>query len=115
MKIHEYQGKEVLRKYGVATLRGHLALTPSDAEKAAKDLATPIVVVKAQIHAGGRGKGKFKELGADAKGGVRLSKTLDEVRAYRAHVDAALIAALPDLPEAAHELVALGCHHEEQH
>ena len=65
MKIHEYQAKEILRKYGVATLRGQLAYTPDEAEAAARALGTPIVVVKAQIHAGGRGKG----------GGVKLAKS----------------------------------------
>jgi succinyl-CoA synthetase beta subunit len=64
MKIHEYQGKEILRKYGVPTLRGKLAYTPEEAEAAARELGTPVVVVKAQIHAGGRGKG----------GGVKLAK-----------------------------------------
>ncbi len=53
MKIHEYQGKELFRKYGVPTPRGLRATTPDDAEKAAASLGTPVVVVKAQIHAGG--------------------------------------------------------------
>ena len=81
MNIHEYQAKELLAKFGVAIPAGYAALTVDEAVAAASKLPGPLYVVKAQIHAGGRGKGKFKELGADAKGGVRLSKTLDEVRA----------------------------------
>jgi succinyl-CoA synthetase beta subunit len=81
MNIHEYQAKELLAKFGVAVPAGHAALSVEEAVDAAKQLPGPLYVVKAQIHAGGRGKGKFKELGPDAKGGVRLSKTLDEVRA----------------------------------
>jgi len=68
MKIHEYQGKELLKKFGVAVPRGIVARTPDEAERAAKELATGIVVVKAQIHAGGRGKG----------GGVKLAKSPEE-------------------------------------
>jgi succinyl-CoA synthetase beta subunit len=81
MNIHEYQAKELLAKFGVAVPAGHAALTIDEAVEAAKKLPGPLYVVKAQIHAGGRGKGKFKELAPDAKGGVRLSKTLDEVKA----------------------------------
>ena len=80
MNIHEYQGKELLAKHGIAIPAGHAALTVEEAVAAAEKLPGPLYVVKAQIHAGGRGKGKFKELGADAKGGVRLSKSIDEVR-----------------------------------
>jgi succinyl-CoA synthetase beta subunit len=82
MNIHEYQAKELLAKFGVAVPKGIAALTVEEAVKAAEALPGPLYVVKAQIHAGGRGKGKFKELGPDAKGGVRLAKTLDEVRAH---------------------------------
>ncbi|SNS70188.1 succinyl-CoA synthetase (ADP-forming) beta subunit [Sphingomonas laterariae] len=81
MNIHEYQAKELLAKFGVAIPAGHAALTVDEAVAAAGKLPGPLYVVKAQIHAGGRGKGKFKELAPEAKGGVRLSKTLDEVRA----------------------------------
>ena len=81
MNIHEYQAKELLAKFGVPVPAGHAALTVEEAVEAAKQLPGPLYVVKAQIHAGGRGKGKFKELGPEAKGGVRLAKTLDEVRA----------------------------------
>jgi succinyl-CoA synthetase beta subunit len=81
MNIHEYQAKELLAKYGVAVPTGFAAMTVDEAVEAAGKLPGPLYVVKSQIHAGGRGKGKFKELGPDAKGGVRLSKSLDEVRA----------------------------------
>jgi len=70
MKIHEYQGKELLKQYGVPVPRSVVAKTPEEAEQAAKDLGTDIVVVKAQIHAGGRGKG----------GGVKLAKSPEEAR-----------------------------------
>jgi succinyl-CoA synthetase beta subunit len=80
MNIHEYQAKELLAKFGVAIPLGFAAMNVEEAVAAAGKLPGPLYVVKAQIHAGGRGKGKFKELGADAKGGVRLSKTLDEVK-----------------------------------
>jgi succinyl-CoA synthetase beta subunit len=80
MNIHEYQAKELLAKFGVAVPAGYAALTVDEAVEAAGKLPGPLYVVKAQIHAGGRGKGKFKELAPEAKGGVRLSKTIDEVR-----------------------------------
>ena len=70
MKIHEYQGKEILRKYDVPVPRGKVASTPEEAEAVAKELGTDVVVVKAQIHAGGRGKG----------GGVKLAKSPQEAR-----------------------------------
>ena len=79
MNIHEYQAKELLAKFGVAVPAGHAAMTADEAVAAATQLPGPLYVVKAQIHAGGRGKGKFKELGRDAKGGVRLSRSLAEV------------------------------------
>ena len=81
MNIHEYQGKELLAKHGIAVPAGFAALTVEEAVAAAEKLPGPLYVVKAQIHAGGRGKGKYTELGPDAKGGVRLSKSIDEVRA----------------------------------
>lgn len=80
MNIHEYQAKELLAKFGVPVPAGHAAMTVEDAVRSAKLLPGPLWVVKAQIHAGGRGKGKFKELGPDAKGGVRLARSIDEVR-----------------------------------
>jgi succinyl-CoA synthetase beta subunit len=82
MNVHEYQAKELLAKFGVAIPAGHAALTVEEAVAGAKLLPGPLYVVKAQIHAGGRGKGKFKELPADAKGGVRLAKSLDDVEAF---------------------------------
>ncbi|BEV02552.1 ADP-forming succinate--CoA ligase subunit beta [Novosphingobium olei] len=82
MNVHEYQAKELLAKFGVGIPAGIPALTVEEAVAAAKQLPGPLYVVKAQIHAGGRGKGKFKELGPDAKGGVRLAKSIDEVEAF---------------------------------
>jgi len=84
MNIHEYQAKELLAKFGAPVPAGFAALTVDEAVEAAKKLPGPIYVVKAQIHAGGRGKGKFKELPPEAKGGVRLARSLDEVRAAAA-------------------------------
>ena len=69
MNIHEYQAKEVLRRYGVATLKGSVAHSPDEAVAAAKQIGGSVWVVKAQIHAGGRGKG----------GGVKIAKSIDEV------------------------------------
>jgi succinyl-CoA synthetase beta subunit len=79
MNIHEYQAKALLKGYGAPVADGVAIFTAEEAAAAAKKLPGPLYVVKSQIHAGGRGKGKFKELGADAKGGVRLSKSIDEV------------------------------------
>jgi succinyl-CoA synthetase beta subunit len=81
MNIHEYQAKEVLAKFGVPVPIGFAALTVEEAVAAAAKLPGPLYVVKAQIHAGGRGKGKFVELPPEAKGGVRLARSADEVRA----------------------------------
>ena len=81
MNIHEHQAKALLKTYGLPVAAGVAIFKPEEAEAAAKSLPGPLYVVKSQIHAGGRGKGKFKELGPDAKGGVRLAKTEDEVRA----------------------------------
>jgi succinyl-CoA synthetase beta subunit len=82
MNIHEYQAKELLARFGVPVPAGHAAMSVEEAVAAAEKLPGPLYVVKAQIHAGGRGKGKFKELGPDAKGGVRLAHTVEEVRAH---------------------------------
>ncbi|MEC9068370.1 ADP-forming succinate--CoA ligase subunit beta [Pelagerythrobacter marinus] len=79
MNIHEYQAKELLAKYGIGIPAGHAATTVEEAVEGAKKLPGPLYVVKAQIHAGGRGKGTFKELGPDAKGGVRLAKSVEDV------------------------------------
>jgi succinyl-CoA synthetase beta subunit len=81
MNVHEYQAKELLAKFGVGIPAGYAALTVEEAVEGAKKLPGPLYVVKAQIHAGGRGKGKFNELGPDGKGGVRLSKSIEEVAA----------------------------------
>ncbi len=79
MNIHEYQGKELLSKYGVAVLKGGVAYTVDEAVKQAEALGGPVYVVKSQIHAGGRGAGRFKD-NPDGKGGVRVVKSVDEVR-----------------------------------
>jgi len=79
MNIHEYQGKELLAKYGVPVPKGAVAFTPDEAVKAAEDLGGPVYVVKSQIHAGGRGAGRFKG-NPDGKGGVRVVKSVDEVK-----------------------------------
>ena len=79
MNIHEYQAKQLLKGCGAPVAEGVPIFSAAEAEKAAKSLPGPLYVVKSQIHAGGRGKGKFKELGPDAKGGVRLAKSVDEV------------------------------------
>ena len=81
MNIHEYQAKDLLAKTGIAVPAGFAAMTVDEAVAAAKKLPGPLWVVKAQIHAGGRGKGKFKELAPDVRGGVRLAKSLEEVEA----------------------------------
>ena len=83
MNIHEYQAKALLQKFGVAVPKGGVAYTPQEAEKVALTLAGPIYVVKAQIHAGGRGAGRFKDQ-PDAKGGVRLAGSPAEVKAEAA-------------------------------
>ncbi|HET6388727.1 ADP-forming succinate--CoA ligase subunit beta [Hyphomicrobium sp.] len=82
MNIHEYQAKELYRQYGVPTPNGFPAFSVEEAVEAAKKLPGPVWVVKAQIHAGGRGKGKFKEPSAGDKGGVRLAKSLEEVETF---------------------------------
>ena len=82
MNIHEYQAKAVLKEFGVPVSRGVPILKAFEAEAAAKELGGPLWVVKSQIHAGGRGKGKFKEASAGDKGGVRLAKSVDEVKEF---------------------------------
>jgi succinyl-CoA synthetase beta subunit len=78
MNIHEYQAKSLLQKYGVAVPKGGVAYTPAEAEKVARGLAGPVYVVKSQIHAGGRGAGRFVDQ-PQGKGGVRVVKAIDEV------------------------------------
>ncbi len=79
MNIHEYQAKALLKEYGAPVAEGVPIFSADEAEAAAQKLGGPLWVVKSQIHAGGRGKGKFKELGPDAKGGVRLAFSLEDV------------------------------------
>jgi succinyl-CoA synthetase beta subunit len=86
MNVHEYQAKELLAQHGIAVPAGHAARSVEEAVEAARKLPGPLYVVKAQIHAGGRGKGRFKELGPEAKGGVRLAKSLEEVRDHAAQM-----------------------------
>src|SRR4051794_17922713 len=86
MNIHEHQAKAVLKEFGVPVPRGQVAFTAQEAEAAAKALGGPVYVVKSQIHAGGRGKGRFEGLGPDAKGGVRVVKSVDEVKANAAEM-----------------------------
>jgi succinyl-CoA synthetase beta subunit len=82
MNIHEYQAKSVLRAFSAPIANGFPAFTPEEAVEAAKKLGGPLWVVKSQIHAGGRGKGKFKEAHAGEKGGVRLAKSIEEVETF---------------------------------
>lgn len=86
MNIHEYQGKEILRKYGVTTPRGFPCFSVDEAVDAAKKLGGNVWVVKAQIHAGGRGKG----------GGVKVAKSLDEVRKYASEILGMTLGNAPD-------------------
>ncbi len=81
MNIHEHQAKAVLAEFGAPVPRGYAAFTPEEAVAAAEKLGGPVFVVKSQIHAGGRGKGKFEGLGPDAKGGVRVVKSVADVKA----------------------------------
>jgi len=83
MNIHEYQAKSLLAKFAVPLLKGGVAYTTDEATDVARKLASPVTVVKAQIHAGGRGRGRFKD-DPDGKGGVRVSKSIDEVGANAA-------------------------------
>lgn len=82
MNIHEYQAKALLKEYGAPVATGVPIMTAADVDAAIEALPGPLYVVKSQIHAGGRGKGKFKELPEDAKGGVRLAFNPDEVRSH---------------------------------
>jgi len=83
MNIHEYQAKALLAKYGVAVPKGGVAFTPEEAEKIANDLGGGVVAVKSQIHAGGRGAGRFKD-DPNGKGGVRIAKNAAEAKAHAA-------------------------------
>ena len=87
MNIHEHQAKAVLKEFGVNVPKGGAAFTVDEAVKAAEALTgSKVFVVKSQIHAGGRGKGRFEGLGPDAKGGVRVVKTVEDVRANAAEM-----------------------------
>jgi succinyl-CoA synthetase beta subunit len=78
MNIHEYQAKELLKHYGVAVLDGYVAWTADEAAEASAKLPGPVYVVKSQIHAGGRGAGKFADA-PEGKGGVRITKSAADV------------------------------------
>ncbi|MGA9848720.1 MAG: ADP-forming succinate--CoA ligase subunit beta [Roseiarcus sp.] len=91
MNIHEYQAKAVLRAFAAPLANGLPAFTPEEAEDAARKLGGPLWVVKSQIHAGGRGKGRFKEASAGEKGGVRLAKSIEEVKAFARQMLAATL------------------------
>ena len=82
MNIHEYQGKALLKQFGAPVSNGVPIFSPDEAKAAAEELGGPVWVVKSQIHAGGRGKGKFKESDAGEQGGVRLARSVDEVVAF---------------------------------
>jgi succinyl-CoA synthetase beta subunit len=86
MNIHEYQAKAVLKEFGLPVSKGVAIFKPEEAEAAARQLGGPVWVVKSQIHAGGRGKGTFKGAPAGAKGGVRVTKSLDEVKQFAAEM-----------------------------
>ena len=86
MNIHEYQAKALLKEFGAPVAHGVPILSAGEVDKALATLPGPLYVVKSQIHAGGRGKGRFKELGPDAKGGVRLARSADEVKAHVAEM-----------------------------
>ena len=79
MNIHEYQAKALLKQYGAPVSEGRAVLSADEAEAKARELPGPLWVVKSQIHAGGRGKGRFKEAEAGEKGGVRLAKSIEDV------------------------------------
>jgi succinyl-CoA synthetase beta subunit len=82
MNIHEYQAKAVLRAFSAPVANGFPAFTPAEAVDAARKLGGQLWVVKSQIHAGGRGKGRFKEASAGVKGGVRLARSVEEVKSF---------------------------------
>ena len=86
MNIHEYQAKGLLRSYGAPVSDGRIVVKSEDAKTAAGELDGPIWVVKAQIHAGGRGKGSFKEQDAGESGGVRIAKSVEQAGVYTATV-----------------------------
>ena len=99
MNIHEYQAKAMLRAFGVPIADGFPAFTAEEAVEAAKRLAGPIWVVKGQIHAGGRGKGRFKEPSAGDKGGVRLARSVEEVGTFARQMLGATLVTLQTGPQ----------------
>jgi succinyl-CoA synthetase beta subunit len=99
MNIHEYQGKAVLKEFGLPVSRGKAIFSADEAEAAAKELGGPLWVVKSQIHAGGRGKGKFKEASAGEKGGVRLAKSVEEVKQFAKEMLGATLVTIQTGPE----------------
>ena len=86
MNVHEYQAKELLGRYGVPVAQGAVAFSPEQAVDVARSLPGPVWVVKAQIHAGGRGKGRFKEPAAGDRGGVRIASSIAEVKTFAAQM-----------------------------
>src|ERR671921_2955667 len=99
MNIHEYQGKAVLKEFGLPVSNGVAIFSADEAEAAAKQLGGPLWVVKSQIHAGGRGKGKFKEASAGEKGGVRIAKSVVEVNEYAKQMLGATLVTVQTGPE----------------
>ena len=99
MNIHEYQAKAVLRAFGVPIAAGFPAFTAEEAVEGARKLGGPIWVVKSQIHAGGRGKGRFKEASAGDKGGVRLARSVEEVKTFATQMLGATLVTVADRPQ----------------
>jgi succinyl-CoA synthetase beta subunit len=99
MNIHEHQAKELYRQYGIPTGKGFPAFSIDEAVKAAQQLPGPVWVVKSQIHAGGRGKGKFKEAQAGSGGGVRLAKSIDEVKTFASQMLGSTLVTVQTGPE----------------
>ncbi|MBX3470621.1 MAG: ADP-forming succinate--CoA ligase subunit beta [Planctomycetes bacterium] len=112
MNIHEYQAKQLFRRFGIPILQGEVAETADQAQAAAKKLGTPVVVVKSQVLAGGRGKGRFKEHGPSGPGGVVVVKDLDKVRATADAILGSTLVTIQtgDKGEAVHKVyVEAGC------
>src|SRR4051812_4740466 len=99
MNIHEYQAKAILKGYGAPVSNGVAIMAAADADKAARDLGGPLWVVKSQIHAGGRGKGRFKESWAGDKGGVRLARSQKEVAEFAGQMLGATLVTKQSGPE----------------
>ena len=111
MNIHEYQAKQLLAKFGVAVPRGGVAYTPDEAEKVAKELGGPVWVVKSQIHAGGRGAGRFKG-NEDGAGGVRVVKSVADVKSNAGEIIGATLVTKqtgPDGKEVSRVYIEEGC------